>query len=266
MKSAFAPGNLSAIFVICHNRDPRKKGSLGVGCSLDQGVTSEVSLANKTQIFFNNKKINFPTVAYVIKKLTKKKIKVKLKSKLPLGAGFGLSGASALATSYSLAKLLRSKLPKRELAMIAHVAEVENKTGLGDIGGQFNAKGFMMKINPGNVLSVIDLEIKNIPLYYKYFSTISTKKIIGNKKYKKDINKAGLSALNKIKRLKKPSLEEIIEISKEFSINSKLLKNKKVIKTINRIEKKGGKASMIMLGNSVFSNIPFKGSKKIFVK
>ena len=41
-----------------------------------------------------------------------------------------------------------------------------------------------------------------------------------------------------------------------------LLRSKKVINTIEMVEKKGEKASMIMLGESVFSNIPFKGSKK----
>lgn len=266
MKSAFAPANLSTIFVICENKDPRKKGSLGIGCSLKQGVISKVSFSNKNIIYFNNKKINFPTVLSVIKKLTDKKIKVNLKSKLPLGAGFGLSGASALATSYALSKLLRLKISKRELAMVAHVAEVVNHTGLGDVGGQYNAKGFMMKIDHRNVLSVIDLKIKNIPLYYKYFSSISTKKIIGDNKYKNKINKAGIKALNKIKKLKKPSLERIIEISKEFAVNSNLLKNKRVIKTIKDIEKNNCKASMIMLGNAVFSNKPFKGSKKAIVK
>ena len=52
-------------------------------------------------------------------------------------------------------------------------------------------------------------------------------------------------------------------ISKEFAVNSGLLTNKNLINLIKKIEKNNGNASMIMLGNAVFSDIPFKGSKKL---
>jgi hypothetical protein len=41
------------------------------------------------------------------------------------------------------------------------------------------------------------------------------------------------------------------------------LKNKKIINLIKNIENKGGNASMIMLGNAVFSDVSFKGCKKV---
>ena len=69
--------------------------------------------------------------------------------------------------------------------------------------------------------------------------------------------------MKKIKSIKKISLEKIIGISKEFSNDSGLLQNKKVKKIIKDVEAKGGNASMIMLGNAVFSDIQFKGSKKV---
>ena len=58
----------------------------------------------------------------------------------------------------------------------------------------------------------------------------------------------------------------MIKISRNFSINSGLLKNEKIIKTIKKIENNNGSASMIMLGNAVFSNNYFKGSKKLIIK
>ena len=57
-----------------------------------------------------------------------------------------------------------------------------------------------------------------------------------------------------------------MKISKEFSINSGLLKNKKVIDAIKNIENDNGNASMIMLGNAVFSDIKFDGSRKLIIK
>ena len=52
---------------------------------------------------------------------------------MPLGCGFGLSGAAALATAYALNEYLSLGKAREALAMIAHVAEVENRTGLGDV-------------------------------------------------------------------------------------------------------------------------------------
>jgi len=49
-------------------------------------------------------------------------------------------------------------------------------------------------------------------------------------------------------------------------MNSGLLKNKKVIDLINNIENKKGNASMIMLGNAVFSDKKFKGSKELIIR
>jgi len=89
------------------------------------------------------------------------------------------------------------------------------------------------------------------------------KKTISNKKIKNKINDAGLKALEKIKNFKKINLKNLIKISKEFSIDSGLLKNKKIIETIDKIY---GEASMIMLGNAIFSDKYFKGSKKLVIK
>ena len=60
-------------------------------------------------------------------------------------------------------------------------------------------------------------------------------------------------------------MADLIKISKQFSISSGLLKNKNVVQAIKDIEKNNGNTSMIMLGNSVFSDKYFKGSKKLMI-
>lgn len=263
---AFAPGNISCIFVIRKGKNSLKSGSLGVGFTINKGVLVTIKKLNNknSKIFFNNKKINFPTVDSVIKKLTNKKIKVDIKSELPLGCGFGLSGASALATAYALNKLLSLGNTKKELAFIAHVAEVENMTGLGDVVNQYYG-GFLIKIKPSYMFKVKKLSINNKTIYYKNINKISTKKIINNNKIKNKINNAGLKTLKKLNK-KNINLNKIIKISKEFSINSGLLKNKKIFNLINKIERNNGNATMIMLGNAVFSDKEFNGSKKLIIK
>src|SRR3989338_2543287 len=282
---AFAPGNISCIFVIKKTKKPEKSGSLGMGFTVNKGVfvtirkinnykkfiKNKINIKNiknnKNIIHFNNKKINFPTVDSVIEKLSDERVVVYIKSELPLGYGFGISGAAALATAYALNKLLNLKKSKKELAIIAHIAEVENSTGLGDVINQYFG-GFLVKYESSYKFKAARLPIKNKAVYCKYFSPIETKKIISDEKIKNRINNAGIRALNKIKVLNENNLDfkNLIKISKEFSISSGLLKNKKVIKTVKEIEKNNGNASMIMLGNAVFSDIKFKGSEKLIIK
>ena len=52
---------------------------------------------------------------------------------VPLGAGFGTSGAAALSLALALNEALSLGLSKIEAAQLAHVAEVECKTGLGTV-------------------------------------------------------------------------------------------------------------------------------------
>ena len=117
MAKAFAPGNISCIFSIINNRDPAKTGSTGMGFTVNEGVLVYLKEINdkKNVIKYNYKKINFPTVDSLIKKLIKTRIEVTITSKLPLGVGFGLSGASALATAYAINKsfYLKKKLSRK---------------------------------------------------------------------------------------------------------------------------------------------------------
>lgn len=262
---AFAPANISCIFRIYRHKNPRWAGSYGVGFTLNEGVVASAAKAKKTEILFNSKPISFPTVKSVIGKLCREKIKVGIKTDLPLGCGFGLSGASALAAAYAINKLLKLGKPCKELAVTAHIAEVENKTGLGDVVNQYYG-GFCIKAKPSSYFIVKKWNMGNINVYCRCFGKIPTKSVITNPKLKNKINKSASAALISIKKMiknKKMGFEEIIRISKKFAVNSGLLKDKRTIRTINEIEKNNGNASMIMLGNAVFSDKPFKGAVKL---
>ena len=262
---AFAPANISCIFKIYEHKNPRWMGSYGIGFTLNEGVIAEVSKAKRNDIVFNDVSIRFPTAISVINKLTKEKIRVCIKTKLPLGCGFGLSGASTLAAAYAINKILNLKKSNKELAIIAHTAEVENKTGLGDVVNQYFG-GFCLKLKPSSYFEVKKIRLSNVDVYCKYFGKISTKSIITDMKIKAKINDAADNSLSIIKQLinnnENIQFEGIIKISKDFAIKSGLLKDKQTAETIKEIENVNGNASMIMLGNAVFSNKPFKDSMK----
>ncbi len=152
MASAFAPGNISCVFKIIPHVDPARMHSLGMGFTIKEGVEVTVSEHHETKISFNGQDINFPTVHAVVIRLIQQTdvsgIKVDLTSPLPLGCGFGLSGAAALATAYALNELIGLQKKIDELALITHVAEVENRTGLGDVCSQYHG-GCLVKLKEG---------------------------------------------------------------------------------------------------------------------
>jgi len=260
---AFAPGNLSCVFKIIPHPEATKMHSLGMGFTITEGVVVAVSQQNnQTTVQFNGSEIHFPTVVSVIQKLTPQPIRVEIESPLPLGCGFGLSGAASLATTYALNALLGLKKSEEELAMIAHVAEVENRTGLGDVCAQYHG-GCLVKLQRGYPLAAERLPIPAQPIYYRYFSSIQTKTILESTERRERINRAAdetLQALEKLAKSEAVDFNACIRLSKQFSLNSGLLEDTRVKETISQIEEAGGVASMIMLGNAVFSTHPFEGA------
>ncbi|MXY99150.1 hypothetical protein F4Y93_00360 [Candidatus Poribacteria bacterium] len=266
MARAFSPGNISCVFKVIRHTEPARMHSLGMGFTVKEGVEAIVSEYHETVVLFNGEYINFPTVRAVVKRLIQNSgiagVKVDLSSPLPLGCGFGLSGAASLAVAYALNELLSADQDNEALAMIAHIAEVENRTGLGDVCSQYHG-GCLVKLKEGSPLTADRLPIAEQSIYYRYFSPIKTSEVLGNRKQTLRINRAADVALSVLKTLTdaKPSddlFNACCAVSKQFSVESGLLSDARVINTIEHIEAEGGVASMIMLGNGVFSTHPFQ--------
>ena len=262
--SAFAPGNVSGVFRIVRDDDPRRMHSLGMGFTVLHGVTATVSDAPAVEISFNGEVFDFATVRHVVEALASRPVKVALESTLPLSGGFGLSGASALATAYALDAGFELGLDEDALALAAHVAEVENLTGLGDVCGQFHG-GCLVKLMPGDPLAAVSLPVGEQTVFYRYFSPIRTREIIGNPGHVERINAAADAALAELTGLaaqEVTELREYVAVAKRFSVASDLLRHPDVRRIIAEVEAAGGAASMIMLGNAVFSTIAFDGASE----
>ena len=262
--TAFAPGNVSGVFKIVRDDDPRRMHSLGMGFTVSHGVTATVREAPMTEVAFNGQVFDFATVRGVATMLSGRPVRIELESVLPLSGGFGLSGASALATAYALDAAFELGLDERTLGMTAHVAEVTNLTGLGDVCGQFRG-GCLAKLVPGDPLAAMALPVAEQRVYYRYFSPISTREIIGDSRQAARINTAADSALADIGKLADRGVAvfgEYIAAAKRFSVESGLLRHPGVRRIIADVEAAGGAASMIMLGNAVFSTIAFEGARE----
>jgi pantoate kinase len=260
---AFAPGNLSGVFKIIPHEDPRKMHSLGMGFTVAHGVTVTVAESRSTSVHFNGAPIDFVTVRSVVAKLGGATLQVDIETELPLSGGFGLSGASSLATAFAGNELLGLGLEERDLGMLAHVAEVENLTGLGDVAGQFNG-GCLVKLQRGDPLAAVTLPVPEQTVHYRYFSPINTKDVIGPPERRARINAAADKAIVELTKLKDSGETEFakyIAVAKTFAIESDLLLDDDVKRVIRECEESGGTASMIMLGNAVFSNVAFSGAR-----
>ncbi len=263
--SHFAPANISLIFETYEAQPPHERGSLGVGITLKQGAQCRLVELDAEQeepgIFVHGQKWAFPTVAQVVRELTEDALRIELKAAFPFGCGFGMSGASALATAYALNErnrlLGRAVLSKEELGMIAHRAEVANATGLGDVGGQVNG-GIMIKTTKYAPLTVRTLPLRPAQLYVRVFGPLHTPDVIGSRERLVAVNAAGQRALEQISQAgPSMSLEQLFDISLSFAVQSELLKDRHVGSAIDKIRRKGGHASMVMLGQAVVSTIPF---------
>ena len=235
----FAPASITAFFSPKIREDPKKSGSLGVGIALNEGVVAERS--NKEGVYLNGRRVDFPTVEFVLKRIGLKG--VELRTSLPLSCGLGLSGASALATAF-----LSENSDYFFLCDLAHEAEVLNKTGLGDVVTQ-SFGGVVARLSEGS---------PSIAKVRKFFFSRTIDVIVLGEidtaefllSYNlREISRIGEECLKEF--LKKPSLDNLFEISKKFAFETGL--GDEVKDVIEAVEAEGGKASMAMLGKTVFA-------------
>lgn len=255
----FAPGNISCVFKIIPHQNPRLMHSLGMGFTVREGVRVTIETACRQEILFNGRPLDFPTVQGALASLQAPPLRVELETPLPLSCGFGLSGAAALAAVHAANALLGLGRSREELAMAAHVAEVEQLTGLGDVCNQHHG-GCLLKLVPGQPLNAARLAVPEQAIYYRYFGPILTREVLVDPQKRERINRAADQVLALLKgQLEAPEVdfEACIRLSRAFAAESGLLADERVVQAIARIEAGGGAASMIMLGNAVFSNRPF---------
>ncbi len=249
--AAFAPAHISGIFVIDIRKDAAHSGSMGCGICLEDGVTTKVREAQETLIRINSVAADAKTTLSAIKLLTRRPVLIDTTLGIPVGCGFGASGAGALSTALALNEALSLDLTLNELAEAAHVAEVMNRTGLGDVTGEtFGGVVIRKKTGAPSSANIDRIPCSDIEISWVSFGEIPTKSVLSNKKMKKTINKAGKSRLKEL--LKKPTIENFFHQSCAFAREIELM-SPEVKDAIEAVSAAGGHASQAMLGNTVFA-------------
>ena len=257
--SVYVPSHITGIFNIEEHINPLKKGSCGVGILLDKGVITTVKESSKDKIAIkiNGKKDKFNEI--IIKETLKllkitSNLKITQEIQVPVGCGFGTSASSALGVAIAISNSLNLGHDLISSGKIAHNAEINLGSGLGDVIAE-TSKGLVYRTKAGGPGYGNVLEIK-IPdeLYVgtKTFDSINTKDIITDSSYKNKINLIGCKLLDKFSL--NPNLENFLKYSLEFSKKTNLISSE-VLKEVNKLnsDKDILGSSMAMLGNTVFA-------------
>ena len=256
---AFCPGHRTGFFAIFDEADElANRGSRGAGICLDHGVEVRVNITEseeqQVRVFINGEERPALVSAEVIERLIGKKkysVMVESTNQLPEGQGFGMSGAAALATAFAVDQALGLRKDRAELVRIAHEVEVQNRTGLGDVGPQ-SVGGVVVRksegVPPIGELLKLKHDIREIVLCI-VGDMLPTEEVLADEALRDSINHHGIQCLERMSR--EPTVQCLMECSHDFAVGTDIMSHE--VAEAVRAAREFGLASMCMLGNSVFA-------------
>jgi pantoate kinase len=254
---AISPGSVTGFFLPQLRPSPDETCSLGFALNLNQGVTAAVAPAAAHQVFLNGKSIDLPPVREVLDSLAPEPVAVHLETPLPLGCGFGVSAASALSVAFALNRRFGLGRICEELGMVAHRAEVKHRTGLGDVPSQL-CGGVVYRRCRSGPFDCVRLDVQApAALCYRSFGPLPTGAILGSASIAPRLAEAGRRAVDWLDmRQAETTLDDLLDRSLAFAEETGLLTNPLARGAIDQVRALGGRATMIMLGQSVLATRP----------
>ncbi|TYT61201.1 pantoate kinase [Natrialba swarupiae] len=248
--TAFVPGHITGFFSAHPDEDPTKAGSRGAGVTLTDGIEVTVERVPEeasSTIVLDGEETEIEPVSTVLETIGVS-ARVEARSELPLGAGFGVSGATALGTALAANRVFTCKLSFNELVTVAHGAEVRAGTGLGDVVAQARG-GVPIRLEPGSPqVNKLDAIPARARVEYVSFGELSTPEVLADDTER--LTQVGTEALSKL--VEEPTLLSFMYASRAFARETELL-TEQVARTIGDVTDANGQASMAMLGNTVFA-------------
>lgn len=242
---AVVPGHVTGFFTVDQDPDPTKAGSRGAGLCLAEGVTVTVRHAEQPDVTLNGEPVDLAAVDRVLRTL-EVPAQVRAVTDLPLGRGLGVSGAMALGTALAANEAFDRRLSENELLTIAHGAEVQAGTGLGDAVAQARG-GVPIRLEPGGPQ---DNALDGIPARRRVevhaMGSLSTEDVLAGDTDR--LTAPGKQALSDVVR--EPTLATLFESSRVFAREAELV-TESVHSVIDDVAEVGGSATMAMLGETV---------------
>lgn len=254
----FVPSHITGFFQIVEHENPLYTGSRGAGVVLDKGVITSVRLSRSDKIQvkadgdYDPSNITFKIVELLSERSEPiEGLKIHYSLEVPMGCGFGASAACALGTVLGMARILELPITFNEAASMAHQAEVELKTGLGDVIGEL-VGGIVLRLKEGAPGYGLTDKIIHEPLYVicKAFGELDTTMILRDPEKKRMINIIGSGMLPRL--MADPRPENFMRLSYEFAEKTRLLTSN-VKEGLEMVKDEVIGASMAMLGDTIFA-------------
>jgi pantoate kinase len=146
-------------------------------------------------------------------------------------------------------------LSNEEAAQIAHLCEIECKTGLGTVASVFSG-GLTVRTAPGapGIGTVRKLSLpSSFRIVSAGFGPISTKLVLSNRSIKESINACGRALVENF--LQDSSHTNLMTLSRKFSSCVGLMSSR-LRRVMKALDSSGFQSSMMMLGESLFCLLP----------
>lgn len=142
--AVIVPLHVSGIWVPFYSDNPLETGSIGAGLNLTTYLRAVVR-RDRCGILVNNRDA-YAEQAERICKEAGVGVEVNAYTPFSLGRGFGVSAATLIA--HAVAAYKTADRPLLRALQLAHILEVEYKTGLGDVIAEYLG-GFVVRLKPG---------------------------------------------------------------------------------------------------------------------
>jgi len=272
---AFSPCHITGFFQIFdQSANYLHVGSTGAGVSLSRGIETIVkvkkALKNSVKVRINGFASNSAEVSkHIVNALLSRfnemensEIIVEHRIGVPIGAGFGTSGAAALSLALALNKVFGLGMSKIETAQLAHIAEVECKTGLGTVIAE-TFGGVEIRVKPG---APGIGEIRHVPVPRDevvaclVFESLSTKRFLTDKEIRRRINELGGKLVDKL--IEELNVINFLRLSRQFAEHVGLI-TQKIRRVLNAADNVNFICSMPMFGESVFTLVERESLKEL---
>ena len=272
---AFAPCHITGVFQIFdEGRDALHAGSRGAGVSLSSGVETTVEVEESSnssvQISVNGLVSDSARVSSRVvgifssrfREFANFNIYAKHQVGVPIGAGLGSSGAGALSLALALNEAIGLGLSSTEAAQVAHIAEVECKTGLGTVAAE-TLGGLEIRAKAGapGIGEIRRVPVpKTVAVACLVLGPLSTGKCLGDESIRKRINDFGGKMIDALEEA--PTAQNFMKTSRRFAEHVGLITNR-VRTVLNDTDKAGVSCSMPMFGECVFTLAERSDLKKV---
>ena len=252
MTKAFCPGHITCFFHPVRTDDPVTTGSRGVGLRLSLGtyVTMEERSDSRLSIVMDGTESDAPITRSVMEQICPGRgFDITVENQLPVGQGFGMSASGAIAAA--LCACLFMGIDQENAYRYAHIAEVLQGGGLGDVSAIMSNARMPVRIRPGlpPYGEVIESNQKSQTFTLAVVGgKLSTAPVISDPDMQRRMNEIGSRMVDDY--ASDPTMERMYLRSREFS-SSLGIESAEVSSALKVLGKESG---MCMLGHSIFTS------------